>query len=126
MEKVIIDENKILEFIDKNDKRNGARLDKYKELIKRLIDEKISLNAIYGFILENDKSIGNRANFYKYINRRFPKSKTEQLQALKTQETKKTTQTITEDRKTATTTPITSKTATQILSQDYDLLSNAE
>ena len=37
MEKIIIDEDKILEFIAKNDKRNGAQLDIYKELIKRLI-----------------------------------------------------------------------------------------
>ena len=102
MEKIIIDEDKILEFIAKNDKRNGAQLDKHKKLIKRLIDEKISLNAIYVFIFENDNTIGNKSNFYKYVSRNYSTIKP-----------------VTSNLTPAPTKPINAK---DILSQNFDLL----
>lgn len=127
----MISETEIQKFINEQKNKNRtklkAALDKHYSTIDRLYNhEKISRSNIYRFLKSQDNNIGNMQNFYKYVNKRFPKVKTEQLQALKTQETEKTTQTIIKDRKTATTTPINTKTATQILSQDYDLLSNAE
>lgn len=116
MEKVIISEDKIKEFIAKNDKRKVARLSNYKDLIERLLKEDISLNAIYEFILENDKEIGNKANFYKYIKNNFNtklKPKTE-----KSKEDKKQTPIITA----TTPKPNMSQKATSVLSQDFDLL----
>lgn len=127
----MISEIEIQKFI--NEQRNKSRttlktaLDKHYSTIDRLYNhEKISRSSIYRFLKSQDDNIGNMQNFYKYINRRFPKVKTEQLQATETQETEKTTQTITEVQKTATTAPTINKTPTQLLSQDYDLLSNAE
>lgn len=127
----MISEIEIQKFI--NEQRNINRttlktaLDKHYSLIDRLYNhEKISRSKIYRFLKSQDDNIGNLQNFYKYIDRRFTKAKKEPLQALETQETEKTTQTIVEDEKTATNTPIITKTPTQILSQDYDLLSNAE
>lgn len=127
----MISETEIQKFINEQKNKNRtklkAALDKHYSTIDRLYNhEKISRSNIYRFLKSQDNNIGNMQNFYKYVNKRFPKVKTEQLQALKMQETKKTTQTILEDKKAATTTPIITKTATQILSQDYDLLSNAE
>ena len=118
MEKVIISEEKIKEFIAKNDKRVGARLDNYKELIERLINCDIKLNSIYEFIFENDKDIGNKANFYKYVKKNFNISK------------KKATTTIPKTPKpkslnlaqpNSNATPF--KTPKDILSQEFDLLS---
>ena len=127
----MISETEIQKFINEQKNKNRtklkAALDKHYSTIDRLYNhEKISRSNIYRFLKSQDDNIGNMQNFYKYINKRFPKVKTEQLQALETQETEKTTQTIIEDRKTATSSPMINKTATQILSQDYDLLSNAE
>ena len=115
MEKVIIDENKILEFIAKNDNRYGAQLDNHKELIKRLIDEKISLNAIYKFIFENDNSIGNKSNFYKYVSRNYknPKAPT------KSKEKEVMQKPLQSNLTPATSKPINAK---DILSQNFDLL----
>lgn len=115
MEKVIIDEDKILEFIAKNDKRNGAQLDKHKELIKRLIDEKISLNAIYTFIFENDNSIGNKSNFYKYVSRNYSNTKA----VTKPKEKEVIQKPVTSNLTPATAKPINAK---DILSQNFDLL----
>ncbi len=116
MEKVIISEDKIKEFIAKNDKRNGAQLDKHKELIKRLIDEKISLNAIYVFIFENDNTIGNKSNFYKYVSRNYST-----IKAPTKPKEKEVTKLVTSNLTPATATakPINAK---DILSQNFDLL----
>lgn len=116
MEKVIISEEKIKEFIAKNDKRNGAQLDKHKELIKRLTDEKISLNAIYTFIFENDNSIGNKSNFYKYVSRNYSTIKA----PTKPKEKEVIQKPVTSNLTPATAKPINAK---EILSQNYDLLS---
>lgn len=116
MEKVIISEEKIKEFIAKNDKRNGAQLDKHKELIKRLIAENISLNAIYKFIFENDNSIGNKSNFYKYVSRNYSTIKAPTKPKVKEVIQKPVTSNLTP----ATAKPINAK---EILSQNYDLLS---
>ncbi len=115
MEKVIISEDKILEFIAKNDKRNGAQLDIYKELIKRLIAENISLNAIYEFIFENDNSIGNKSNFYKYVSRNSSNTKAPAKPKEKEVIQKPATSNLTP----ATAKPINAK---DILSQNFDLL----
>lgn len=121
MEKVIISEDKILEFIEKNDKRNNARLNNHKELIKRLVDEKISLNAIYSFIFENDNSIGNKANFYKYVKRHFGEAKAKKVFVdTKTNDEVKNIKTTT----TTTTQILPPKKAKDILSQEFDLLSS--
>lgn len=131
--KIKISEDDIQKFIRENDKRKETVLINYKDIIIRLLDTGISKKKIYEFIYEKDNSIGKQINFYKYIERNIEnKSKIKKIseihqnKALETTETEKTTQTIIEDRKTTTTTPIINKTATQILSQDYDLLSNAE
>ena len=116
MEKVIISEEKIKEFIAKNDKRNGAQLDKHKELIKRLIAEKISLNAIYKFIFENDNSIGNVSNFYKYVSR----NNYSNIKAVTKPKEKEVIQKpVTSNLIPATAKPINAK---DILSQNFDLL----
>ncbi|MCT7466974.1 hypothetical protein N5T78_10310 [Aliarcobacter cryaerophilus] len=131
--KIKISEDDIQKFIRENDKRKETVLINYKDIIIRLLDTGISKKKIYEFIYEKDNSIGKQINFYKYIERNIENkskikkiSENHQNKALETQETEKTTQTIIEDRKTTTSTPIINKTATQILSQDYDLLSNAE
>lgn len=104
----MIEESKILDFIKRNDKRIGSALNKYDDLIKRLlIDEKISLNAIYEFIFENDENIGNKANFYKYC-KRF-KSKEKKPKEDKKQNTTPLPKPITQNVK-------------DILSQNFDLL----
>ena len=113
MERIIIDEDKILEFIKKNDRKKVARLSNHKELIERLLSLEISLNAIYEFILENDKDIGNRANFYKYVKNNFSISK-------KTKPTKTETKAETKADKPTTVYPL--KSATSVLSQNFDLL----
>ena len=115
MEKIIISEEKIKEFIAKNDKRNGAQLDKHKELIKRLIAEKISLNAIYVFIFENDSSIGNKSNFYKYVSRNYSNTKAR----TKPKEKEVIQKPVTSNLTPATAKPINAK---DILSQNFDLL----
>lgn len=114
MEKVVISEDKIKEFIAKNDKRNGAQLDIYKELIKRLIAENISLNAIYNFIFENDNNIGNKSNFYKYVSRNIT------IKAV----TKPKEKDAIQKPVTSNLTPATAKSinAKDILSQNFDLL----
>lgn len=120
MEKVIISEDKILEFIEKNDKRNNARLNHHKELIKRLVDEKISLNAIYNFIFENDNSIGNKANFYKYVKRHFDKAKAKKVFV----DTKTNDNEVKNIKTTTTTQILPPQKAKDILSQEFDLLSS--
>ena len=115
MEKIIIEEDKILEFISKNDRKKVARLSNYKDLIERLLSVEISLNAIYEFILENDKEIGNRANFYKYVKNNFVTSKNKN-------KPKPTTEPKTEKP----TTVCPPKNATSILSQNFDLLAFPE
>lgn len=117
----MIEESKILDFIKRNDKRIGSVLNKYDELIKRLlVEEKISLNAIYEFIFENDNSIGNKANFYKYC-KRF-KTKEKKAVAERPREASRQTEQI---KTVAEHTPVIKtphKTATDILSQDFNLL----
>lgn len=114
----MIEESKILEFIKRNDKRIGSVLNKYDELIKRLlVEEKISLNAIYEFIFENDNKIGNKANFYKYC-KRYKTNKTTTIkpkEAPKTQTNIKTIESPLQQQKSF-------KSATEILSQNFDLL----
>lgn len=116
----MIEESKILEFIKKNDKRFGSVLNKYDELINRLlVEEKISLNAIYEFIFENDDKIGNKANFYKYCKKykktSNKKATTKATEALETQKNIKTIETPIQPQKSF-------KNATTILSQDFNLL----
>lgn len=120
MEKVIISEDKIKEFIAKNDKRKVARLSNYKDLIERLINSEISLNAIYEFILENDKEIGNRANFYKYVKNNFVTRNKPKPKPKPTIEPK------TEHKTEKPTTIYPPKNATSILSQNFDLLAFSE
>ncbi len=115
MEKVIISEDKIKEFIAKNDKRNGAQLENHKELIKRLIAENISLNAIYVFLYQNDNSIGNKSNFYKYVSRYLSPTKA----PTKRKEKEVIQKPLTSNLTPATTKPINAK---DILSQNFDLL----
>ena len=119
--KRMIEESKILEFIKKNDKRIGSVLNKYDDLIKRLlVDEKISLNAIYEFIFENDNSIGNKANFYKYC-KRF-KTKEKKPTAEKPKEVFKSVEQPKPIQNTTPTEKSSFRSATDILSQDFNLL----
>ena len=116
--KRMIEESKILEFIKKNDKRIGSVLNKYDDLIKRLlVDEKISLNAIYEFIFENDNKIGNKANFYKYC-KRF-KTVSNKTATTKPKEKEVIQKPVTSNLTPATAKPINAK---DILSQNFDLL----
>lgn len=117
----MIEESKVLEFIKRNDKRIGSVLNKYDELIKRLlVEEKISLNAIYEFIFENDNSIGNKANFYKYC-KRF-KTKEKKTTAERPRDTFKTAEQIKTVSEHTPVVKTSHKTATDILSQDFNLL----
>lgn len=106
-EKIIISEDKILQFIKNNSKRKETILNEYKDLIIRLLKEAIPKKKIYEFIFENDKAIGTQINFYKYIDRNIniKTSKTEQ-KPLK-DKSKPEPQT---------------KSAKDILSQNFDLL----
>ena len=119
MEKIIIEEDKILEFISKNDRKKVARLSNYKDLIERLLSIEISLNAIYEFILENDKEIGNRANFYKYVKNNFVTSKNKNKPEPKAEHKP-------EPKAEKPTTVCPPKNATSILSQNFDLLAFPE
>ena len=115
-----INESDILDFIAKNDKRYGSKLNAYKETIERLINENISINAIYKFIHDKDNTIGNKANFYKFINKNFksakplPKPKTKQEDKIIQNKDDINTKTISIGKP--------KPKALDLLSQDYDLL----
>ena len=127
MEKIIIEEDKILEFISKNDRKKVARLSNYKDLIERLLSIEISLNAIYEFILENDKEIGNRANFYKYVKNNFVTSKNKNKPKPTTEpKTENKAEHKPEPKTEKPTTVCPPKNATSILSQNFDLLAFPE
>lgn len=130
----MIDENKILAFIEKNDKRRGAKLDQHKELIKRLLGHNISKKDIYEFIKKEDREIGSQINFYKYISRNIetePKQKTkinttrEQSSVPKELGNKKTV--VKEEKKEVKKeTPIVKSSKTSILKQDFNLMDYGE
>lgn len=127
MEKIIIEEDKILEFISKNDRKKVARLSNYKDLIERLLSIEISLNAIYEFILENDTEIGNRANFYKYVKNNFVISRNKPKTEHKPKPTTEPkTEHKPEPKTEKPTTVCPPKNATSILSQNFDLLAFPE
>lgn len=124
---IIISDEKIEEFIKANDKRKVTVLEKYKDLIIRLLDCEISKKKIYEFIYENDKEIGTRINFYKYIERNIesPKQKKEVKTKPLNKQTEtalKPTETIKEDNELVKV----NKTATSKLSDDFDLLADVE
>ena len=120
----MISEIEIQKFINEQKNKNRTTLktalDKHYSTIDRLYNhEKISRSSIYRFLKSQDSNIGNMQNFYKYIKRRFNNTEV----ANKPTETPlKPTETIKEDNELVKI----KKTATSKLSDDYDLLSNAE
>lgn len=126
----MIDENKILAFIEKNDKRRGAKLDKHKELIKRLLGHNISKKEIYAFIKKEDDEIGSQINFYKYVSRNIetklqPKSKnnvTPNQSPISKELGNKKTVTKEEKKEVKKEIPIAKSSKTSILKQDFNLM----
>ena len=115
----MISNSRIEEFIRENDSRYGSKLDKYYDVIKKLIEKKISKNKIYEFIKSEDENIGNKANFYKYCKRFNVKAKTRALEPIK-----KGSKANTPISKKELNKPnmIINKSAVDILSQDFNLL----
>lgn len=113
-EKIKISEEKILQFIKNNSKRKETILNQYKDLIIRLLKEAIPKKKIYEFIFDNDDSIGTQINFYKYIDRNINiKTSIIEPKQLKQLKDKSKTEIKPEPQ---------TKSAKDILSQNFDLL----
>ncbi|RXJ97590.1 hypothetical protein CRU98_13230 [Arcobacter sp. CECT 8986] len=118
----MIDENKILAFIEKNDKRRGAKLDQYKELIKRLLGHNISKKDIYEFIKKEDSEIGSQINFYKYISRNI-ETKSQPKTKINTTDLRNKKTVVKEEKKEIKKEiPIVKSSKTSILKQDFNLM----
>lgn len=118
----MIDEKKILDFINKNDKRRGAKLEEYRELIERLLSHKISKKKIYEFIKQEDETIGTQINFYKFIKRNIEINQSQKKATPKNEKgsTPKSIEPKKETREIPTTPVKISKIS--VLQQDFDLM----